>query len=117
MAGKQILRMGFVFASCLWVAGCAGPFGLFNAENKAPPFRDPNMSMQNARDVIAIGQATKADVIAALGPATVVKFDSGFEVWVYRAKSSEPAAAKAEFVILFAPSGIVKKTRVRPPYG
>ena len=74
------------------------------------------MSMQNAQDLIATGIATKADVMAALGSATVVKFDSGFEVWVYRAKSAETAAAKAEFVILFAPSGIVKKTRIRPPY-
>ena len=116
MPGNVILRIGFVLVSCLWLAGCAGPFGFFNAENKAPPFRDPNMSMQNASDVIAIGIATKADVIAALGGATVVKFDSGFEVWVYRAKSPETAAAKAEFVILFAPSGIVKKTRILPPY-
>ena len=109
MPGNQILRIGFVLVSCLWLAGCAGPFGFFNAENKAPPFRDPNMSMQNASDAITIGKATKADVIAALGGATVVKFDSGFEVWVYRAKSRESAAAKAEFVILFAPSGSVKK--------
>ena len=116
MTGKQTLRMGFVLISCLWLAGCAGPFGFFNAENKAPPFRDPNMSMQNASDAIAIGKATKVDVIAALGPATVIKFDSGFEVWLYRAKSAERAAAKAEFVLLFAPSGIVKKTRIRPPY-
>jgi hypothetical protein len=90
--------------------------GIFNSENKAPPFRDPNMSMQTASDVIALAQATKADVIAALGPATEIKFDSGFEVWVYRAKSLVPAAAKAEFVILFSSSGIVKKTRLRPPY-
>ena len=116
MPNKQLLRVCFVFASSLWLAGCAGPFGLFNVETKAPPFRDPNMSMQEASDAIVTGTATKADVMAALGPATVIKFDSGFEVWVYRAKSREPAAAKAEFVILFAPSGIVKKTRIRPPY-
>ncbi len=116
MPNTRILRIGLVFASGLWLAGCAGPLGLFNAETKAPPFRDQNMSMQNASDAIVIGKATKADVIAALGPATVIKFDSGFEVWVYRAKSADTAAAKAEFVILFAPSGTVTKTRIRPPY-
>lgn len=74
------------------------------------------MSMQSAKDTIILGQATKADVMAVLGRATVVKFDSGYEVWVYRSKSSETTAANAEFVLLFAPSGIVKKTRIRPPY-
>ena len=116
MPNKQMPRLGFVFAYCLWLAGCAGPLGLFNAEPKAPPFRDQNMSMQEASGAITTGKTTKAEVIAALGPATVIQFDSGFEVWVYRAKSREPTAAKAEFVILFAPSGIVKKTRTRPPY-
>ena len=110
------MRIGLVLLPCLWLAGCAGPLGFFNSENKAPPFRDPNMSMQEARDLIAVGKATKADVIAALGGATVVKFDSGFEVWAYSAKSPETAATAAEFVILFAPSGIVRKTRIRPPY-
>ena len=74
------------------------------------------MSMQNASDSIVTGKASKADVMAALGAATVINFDSGFEVWVYRAKSREPAETKAEFVILFAPEGVVKKTRVRPAY-
>ncbi len=114
--GQQLVRIGLVSVSCLWLAGCAGPLGLFSSENKPPQFRDQNMSMQDAREVIAIGAATKADVIAALGRATVVKFDSGFEVWVYRAKSPEATAISAEFVILFAPSGIVKKTRIRPPF-
>ncbi len=117
MPAKQFARMGLAVVLCLWLAGCAGPGGLFGSETKAPPFRDPGMSMQNAGDAIVIGQATKADVFAALGPATVIRFDSGFEVWAYGAKSSsEPAAARDEFVVLFAPSGIVKKTRLRPAY-
>lgn len=117
MPRQQLVRFGLVLAALLWLAGCAGPLGLFGSANEAPPFRDPKLSMQNASDAIAIGKATQSDVIAALGPATVVKFDSGFEVWVYREKSApDAAAAKAEFVILFAPTGIVKKTRIRPPY-
>lgn len=74
------------------------------------------MSMQSARDMVVAGTSSKADVIAALGSGNVVSFDSGFEVWVYRAKAAGTATDSAEFVILFAPSGIVKKTRIRPPY-
>ena len=72
------------------------------------------MSMQTASDSIMIGKTSKADVMAALGATTVINFDSGYEVWVYRAKSHEPAEAKAEFVILFSPDGVVKKSRLRP---
>ena len=116
MPGKQLVCTGLVFV-CLGLAGCAGSSGFFSSDTRAPPFRDPTMTMQNARDAIAVGAATKADVIAALGPATAVKFDSGFEVWVYGAKSSsEAATSEAEFVILFAPSGVVTKTRLRPAY-
>lgn len=114
--GKQLLRIDLVLASCLWLAGCAGPLGFFNSEDAAPTFRDKNMSVQEARDTIVIGTSTKADIIAALGNATVVKFDSGYEVWVYRTKAPRAAATKPELVILFTPSGIVKKTRIRPSY-
>ena len=99
----------------LWLAGCAGTSGLFNSEDAPPPFRDQRMSMMNASDAVIIGRSTQAEVIAALGPATVVRFDSGYEVWAYRGKTSKAAAQGAEFVILFAPSGVVKKTRIRPP--
>ena len=86
---------------------------------------------QDAGDAITIGNSTKADVVAALGKAAVISFDSGFEVWVYRYAGDTPAKAGAverneragsgnatpglsEFVLLFAPSGIVAKTRIRP---
>ena len=110
-----LIRNGFAFACCLLLAACAGP-GFFNAGSDAPPFSNPALSMQSANDSIIIGKSSKADVMTALGAATVINFDSGFEVWVYRAKSRGPAEAKAEFVILFAPDGIVKKTRLRPGY-
>ena len=100
-------------AGYLSLAGCAGP-GLFNVGADTTAFSDPAVSMQNAGDAIVIGKTNKAEVLASLGAATVINFDSGFEVWVYRDKSRAPADAKAEFVILFAPSGIVKKTRLRP---
>jgi hypothetical protein len=86
---------------------------------------------RNAKDAITIGKSTKTDVIAALGNTTVISFDSGFEVWVYQVAGDTPAKpswgglfghadskmetlGKTEFVILFAPSGVVTKTRIRP---
>ena len=113
---KPLLQTSLVLAGCLWLVGCVGPAGLFTSENAAPAFKDANMSMQSASNAVVIGTSTKADVIAALGSATVVRFDSGFEVWVYRAKPANTATGNAEFVILFAPSGIVKKSRIRPAY-
>ena len=112
----RIFSFIFIASVCsMWLAGCAGP-GLLNAGNDAPPFSNPTLSMQNASDSVTVGKSSKTDVLAALGAATVINFDSGYEVWVYRAKSREPAEAKAEFVILFSPDGVVKKTRLRPAY-
>ena len=120
--GRSFMRVGLVFVSCAgltWLAGCAGTGAFFQSHDAKPPFIDKNMSLQEAQDVISIGRTTKAAVLAALGPATVVRFDSGYEVWVYReklAKAPTSGASGAEFVVLFAPSGTVKKTRIRPTY-
>ena len=100
-------------AVCLWLTGCAGSFGEEESKNSAPSFRDPKMSVQEALDALVIGKSTQADVVAALGKAAVIKFDSGFEVWVYRVRSNEIAVKKTEVVVLFAPSGVVKKVRTR----
>ena len=108
-------RISIVSACCLGLAACAG-LGQFSTGNDAPSFNNPALSMQSASDSITIGKSSKADVMAALGTATVINFDSGYEVWVYGAKSREPAETKAEFVILFSPDGVVKKTRLRPAY-
>ena len=109
------LRTCLAFVCCLWLAACAEP-SLFGGGTYAPLFSNPLMSMQSASDSITVGKSSKADVTAALGAATVINFDSGYEVWVYRAKSREPAETKAEFVILFSPDGVVKKTRLRPGF-
>jgi hypothetical protein len=113
------LRAAVVPAACFWLAGCAGTGGLFGSEEAPPPFRDPAMTMESAQGAIVAGQSTKVDVAAALGAApvaTVVKFDSGWEVWVYRKKTPQPTVTNPELVILFTPDGIVKKTRIRPAY-
>jgi hypothetical protein len=69
------------------------------------PAAKPSLAERSAS--LAIGQSTKSDVRAALGEGTVVSFDSGYEVWVYR----QPDVA--ELVLLFEPSGILSKTRLR----
>lgn len=108
-----------VFSVCLifqGLAGCASPSAVFNTQTMVPTFRDPGMSIQSANAAISAGMSSQADLLAALGPGTVVTFDSGYQVWVYRDTSPENATQPAELVILFAPSGIVKKTRIKPLY-
>lgn len=111
----MIFCRSMVCAICLSIARCAG-LGLFNVGADTPAFSKPAVSMRNASDAIVVGKTHRDEVLAALGAAMVINFDSEFEVWVYRAKSRAPANTKAEFVILFAPSGTVKKTRFRPAY-
>lgn len=121
MTRCRILLVASALTSALWLAGCASAFRTSKPE--LPPFRDASMSLQAASDTINLDKTTKAEALATLGPATVVKFDSGFEVWVYRSyqangpKSPEADAVPAEFVILFTPQGIVSKTRIRPHDG
>lgn len=103
---------GLVLACSLALAGCAGG----GTDTYVQPFRDQSMSMQGAVGTITPGTSRKSDVLAALGPATVVTFDSRYEVWVYRDKPARAAVPGNEFVILFTPDGVVKKTRTRPAY-
>lgn len=71
-----------------------------------------------AHDSVVIGRSTRTEVRAALGETLAVTFDTGYEIWVYRLDGGKPAASRrdaaGELVILFAPSGIVTKTRIRP---
>lgn len=111
-APNVFFRFGAVLFTVFALGGCAGMAGPGGAADQAP-FRDPALSIQGAGERVVIGTSTRADVMAALGPATVVTFDSGFEVWVYRTKASGASEEKDEFVILFTPAGVVKKTRIR----
>ena len=105
--------MRLALAACAFIGGCA----LLQPPPPAAqaPLRPGEIrSAQAAQEALAIGKSTKADVRAALGEATVIDFDSGYEVWVYRERLREKATPPApEFVLLFAPSGILTKTRVR----
>ena len=100
--------MKLIVAVCVLLAGCAvtkGPTPLAPGEVR---------SAVTAGNALTIGKSTKSDVRAALGEGTVVNFDSGYEVWVYRQPAVEkPPTPAAELVLLFEPSGILSKTRVR----
>ena len=92
--------MRALLAACALLGGCA--------LLQPPP--KPAQAQPSPRELLSyltIGKSTKADVRAALGEGVVVDFASGYEVWVYR----EPPAA--ELVLLFEPSGILTRTRVR----
>ncbi|TDP72534.1 hypothetical protein [Roseateles toxinivorans] len=85
------------------------------------PVRTPAgqaLTPQAAMELIAIGKSGKAEVAAALGSkAIVIPFDSGYEVWVYRWPGPDKTTrAATELVLLFEPSGLVKKLRLRPGY-
>ena len=116
MPGKLQFSISLVLASCFCLAGCVGSGSFLKSEDLKPTFINKSMSLQEAQDLIVLGSSMKADLLTALGPATVVKFDSGYEVWVYRGKPAKAPATGAEFVVLFSPSGVVMKTRIRPAY-
>ena len=111
MALYSRVSTSFIAAAtlCFWLGGCAsGPDG-------KPAFRAPDMTIDTAKDTITPGKSTKADVLAALGPATVITFDSGHEIWVYRSPAPR-GMSRSELVVLFTPSGVAGKVRVRPSY-
>ena len=114
MAHCRLLLVASALTGALGLGACANFSG--TTTNGLPGFRDASMSLQAASDTITLGKTTKAEAHATLGAANVVKFDSGFEVWVYRLKAPNAEVSPAEFVILFTPEGIASKTRIRPQY-
>jgi hypothetical protein len=113
-AGFLTLRVLPLSAALTLLSGCAGSGGLSGAESVAPMFRNNALSAQSAQSSLVIGKTTKAETLDALGPATVIKFDSGYEVWAYRSAVKRSRDAGAELVILFTSAGVVQKSRVRP---
>lgn len=114
------------------LAGCAAQAPGTSVAAGAPSNVEATVvSMERtARSMVGRG---RDEVVATLGPATVIRFDSGYEIWVYRfvepaapKRMREPAGATAsqeratrrdrrpsELVMLFTPSGVVSKVRVR----
>lgn len=124
MMGAVHLAAASALFACAALAGCAvGPRE--SVPVPRPPLVDPSTAQQVADD-LASGRRTRADVAARLGDAIVVRFDSGYEVWVYRLAEAADAKQRArranraqtrdsagELVILVAPSGAVVKARTR----
>ena len=87
------------------------------AQDQAEALRAELAAAERSRNQLVVG-STKGDVIAALGTAQVIPFDSGYEVWVYRvAPPGRPASGRTELIVLFSPQGLVAKSRVRAPPG
>ena len=93
--------------ACALAGGCALLPSPKSVSENQPLGPAEIRSAQSAAASISVGKSSKADVRAALGEATVVNFDSGYEVWVYRQRP------KTELVLLFDPSGTLTKTRIR----
>ncbi|MBB3117117.1 hypothetical protein [Pseudoduganella violacea] len=97
----------------------------------SPTRTSTGVSVTEAQTRLVVGRSSKAEVAAALGRAAVTSFPSGYEVWVYNDKLELPAlvsfvplvgslasavevtAQNRELVILFDPSGTVRKYQMR----
>ncbi|HEX5634849.1 MAG TPA: hypothetical protein VFX50_16510 [Gemmatimonadales bacterium] len=104
----------------LGAAGCAAT-GADGAPGTGPgwahtPAGQP-LAPQAALAAIVVGRSTPEEIRAALGPAIVVSFDSGWAVWAYRWPGADGTPRSAtELVVLFAPAGVATKVRLRPGY-
>ena len=116
----RVARCMAAFTASLCVMGCVAIGALGRSSEGTGSARTPtgeSPAPQTAMNMVVLGKSTKADVVASLGPAIVVSFDSGFEVWVYRWRGSDTTTrAATELVVLFDPSGLATKARVRPGY-
>jgi hypothetical protein len=86
------------------LTGCA-------TQNAAPP--GAQIAAERLQQTVIAGQTTKAQLLAAFGPTKHVRFDSGYEAWVYQSPAG--GGQFAEFVVLIDPTGLVSKTRTRAP--
>ncbi|MDN3922361.1 hypothetical protein [Roseateles violae] len=106
---------------CLSLAACAGtrrgepaPGGPGFAQGPAGEALTPQAAVAR----VVLGRSGKAEVAAALGPAIVIDFDSGYAVWVYRWPGADKSPrAATELVLLFDPAGLLRKLRLRPAPG
>jgi hypothetical protein len=95
------------FASCalmlsLLATGCA-------TQSAAPA--GAQVEAARLAQTIVAGRTTKAELLAAFGPTNSIRFDSGYEAWVYQSPAGR--GRFAEFVVLIDPNGVVSKTRTR----
>lgn len=113
---------GLLVAGCIGLAGYASvnPTVLLESSQQPPIFQNKNLSLESAaaslQTLATSGRnASQPEVTNLLGKATSkVRFDNGYEIWVYRNASIKAPASGTELVLLFAPDGLLKKYRVRP---
>jgi len=85
------------------VAGCA-------TQSAAPP--GTQVDAARLAQAVVAGRSTRAELLAAFGPTRSIRFDSGYEAWVYQSPAG--GGAFTEFVVLIDPQGVVRKTRTGP---
>lgn len=113
-AVKRLSRLSLACAGCVVVAACAlAPAPM--AASAGVPVR--TLATADAAALVRVGSSTQADAMAALGPTNSIRFASGYEVWVYHYPGIGRAAQRGEFVLLFAPSGVLVKARMRSASG
>lgn len=100
---KHLIALACTLAAALLGAGCATA--------PAPP--GTQVDQQRIERAVIAGRSTRDSVRAALGSTKAVVFDSGYQSWLYQVPRG--AGRNAEFVILFDPAGVVRKTRTREP--
>jgi hypothetical protein len=103
---------GWLAAAAL-ASGCGAPL-LQQEARPAPVFRDAGMTAALASQSVVVGRSTKPQVAALLGPGETLRFENGYEVWVYRARDPQARARSEELAILFDPAGVAAKVRLRP---
>jgi hypothetical protein len=119
-------RLLLVLSLCLGASGCATQGDVSGTMRTASLAGTRAVTAQAVRDNIAPGISTRAAVLAALGQTTSIRFDNGYEVWVYRytgatpetSNDAKPAAKNssggdAELVLLFSAAGVLTKSRIR----
>lgn len=101
---------GMAFFAALASAGCA----VAPQQTLVPEAR--------LEQYLSVGRTTTEQALAALGaPSLTVKFDSGYQAWLYEYAApgahatGKDAPPTAECVVLFDRDGIVKKIRRRLP--
>ena len=92
------------------LAACAVPGPATEPSAIVMSERATDITQERAARAVTIGRSSRADVAGALGETQAIRFDSGYEIWVYRLANTQTG----EFLVLFSPAGVVTKTRVRP---
>lgn len=111
------MRRASALLAAALAGGCSfGPGMLGEAGERRPPFRDPALTVPAAAQLVVPGRTSRAELLQRLGPAETVRFDTGYEVWVYRTRGAGDPRTTPELVLLLDRDGIVRKLRERPAY-